>query len=349
MPVLRIAATYIGTVIGAGFASGQEILRFFAAFGHWGYAGIGLAACLFILLGLAAMELGRSLKAASYNELLNHAVGHRLGRLMDLVVTLFLASSVAVMISGSGALFEQQFGISPLAGSALLAAASVITVMHGLRGITTANLVIVPGMVVLILFLAAASIEYQGLGWLRIPDRTLPDLQAAPNWLLSALLYVSYNLILALAVLAPLGRQAKGRSALIIGSLLGGGVLGLLALAIKTALVLHLEQVTRAEIPMLYVAGFETPALRLAYVALLWAEIYSTAISGLFGLTSRLRESIGLPPAATVWVVAAAAFLGSFSNFGALIGLLYPLFGYLGLILIAALLRALVGLWFARR
>ena len=36
----KVAATYIGTVIGAGFASGQEILQFFSVFGNMGILGL---------------------------------------------------------------------------------------------------------------------------------------------------------------------------------------------------------------------------------------------------------------------------------------------------------------------
>ncbi|MDO3677624.1 hypothetical protein [Paenibacillus ehimensis] len=32
--ILQIAATYTGTVVGAGFASGQSIMQFFTVYGH---------------------------------------------------------------------------------------------------------------------------------------------------------------------------------------------------------------------------------------------------------------------------------------------------------------------------
>ena len=35
---------FIGVVVGAGFASGQEAMQFFVAFGKWGLWGIALAA-----------------------------------------------------------------------------------------------------------------------------------------------------------------------------------------------------------------------------------------------------------------------------------------------------------------
>jgi hypothetical protein len=38
--VFQIASAYIGTVVGAGFASGQEVLLFFATCGYEGLWGI---------------------------------------------------------------------------------------------------------------------------------------------------------------------------------------------------------------------------------------------------------------------------------------------------------------------
>lgn len=40
---LQIAFTYIGTVVGAGFASGKEIVEFFVQYGSQGLVGILLA------------------------------------------------------------------------------------------------------------------------------------------------------------------------------------------------------------------------------------------------------------------------------------------------------------------
>lgn len=43
----QVAATYVGAVMGAGFASGQEIQQFFARFGYWGLVGVVLSSFLF--------------------------------------------------------------------------------------------------------------------------------------------------------------------------------------------------------------------------------------------------------------------------------------------------------------
>lgn len=45
---LQIAAVYVGTVVGAGFATGKEIVEFFSRFGFIGMIGILIGGYIFI-------------------------------------------------------------------------------------------------------------------------------------------------------------------------------------------------------------------------------------------------------------------------------------------------------------
>ncbi|WKB35304.1 hypothetical protein QS257_17090 [Terrilactibacillus sp. S3-3] len=47
--VFQIAATYIGTIVGAGFASGKEVIQFFTQFGEFGTLGVAASGALFYL------------------------------------------------------------------------------------------------------------------------------------------------------------------------------------------------------------------------------------------------------------------------------------------------------------
>jgi len=75
------------------------------------------------------------------------------------------------------------------------------------------------------------------------------------NWLWAAVLYVSYNLVLAISVLGPLGVQAKNKNAIRNGAILGGIGLGVSATAIYFAMERNFEIVRDMEIPMIYLAG----------------------------------------------------------------------------------------------
>lgn len=45
--IFQIAAVYVGTVVGAGFATGREIVEFFTRYGIYGFIGILIARLYF--------------------------------------------------------------------------------------------------------------------------------------------------------------------------------------------------------------------------------------------------------------------------------------------------------------
>ena len=72
--IIKITSVIIGTIIGAGFISGQEIYSFFNKYGKYGQIGI------FIAIGLIAIIIYKTLKIVyeknilDYEELLNKII-----------------------------------------------------------------------------------------------------------------------------------------------------------------------------------------------------------------------------------------------------------------------------------
>ena len=112
LTIARVAATYAGTVIGAGFASGQELLQFFVSYGPLGVLSMALAGILFAFLGSRVMELGYLLRASSYHELLYYVCGRRLGMLLDWATALFLFGGLCIMLSGTGTVCRDYLDIN---------------------------------------------------------------------------------------------------------------------------------------------------------------------------------------------------------------------------------------------
>lgn len=101
--ILRYAGTYIGAVIGSGFASGQEPLQFFASYGYWGFLGAILVIVLFAWYGYLFMAAGYKLQTSTHQPVLNYLCGNVVGRIFDWILTFFLFGVLAIMISGGGA------------------------------------------------------------------------------------------------------------------------------------------------------------------------------------------------------------------------------------------------------
>ena len=72
---LRIAGAYIGVVVGAGFASGQEVLQFFTSFSWYGFLGVVVAMVLFMFLGAQILQIGSQLQTQSHEQFFYHLYG----------------------------------------------------------------------------------------------------------------------------------------------------------------------------------------------------------------------------------------------------------------------------------
>lgn len=354
---LRVAATYVGTVVGAGFASGQEILRFFGGFGPLGLVGVGLATVMLIGYGILVMELGRRTGARSHREVLAVVCGRRLAPVADVGLSALLLACLGVMLAAGGAIAAEQWGLPYGLGATAMAVLTALTVLAGLHGLMAANGFVVPVLILAVAGLTGATLLRHGLTLPAVP--VLPQPAAAPHWQLAALLYAGYNLVLSIAVLAPLGAQVGDRRALAGGGILGGLVLGLLGTGILLALGSHPEA-GRQEIPLLYLARLQPRPVAALYTLVLWAEIYTTAIACAFGVTQRLaalggghsagpagKKQRGQPegmcpgaraphPLITVLTITMALALSSL-GFSHLVERLYPAFGYLSLAILLLL------------
>ncbi|KFN93267.1 hypothetical protein TMU3MR103_0002 [Tetragenococcus muriaticus 3MR10-3] len=50
---------FVGIIIGAGFASGQEILQYFTSFGIWGIIGTIVSVFIFGFFGFVIVDMGQ--------------------------------------------------------------------------------------------------------------------------------------------------------------------------------------------------------------------------------------------------------------------------------------------------
>jgi len=334
--VFKVMVLYAGAVIGAGFASGQEILQFFIVFGPDGLWGVALAGALFCYLGGLVMFLSASMGAANYRDLYRVVLGGAPGRVMDLLSLSMLPGSIVVMLAGGGAVFSEQLGLPRLLGTMLTALIVIAVIFMGLQGVITANAVLVPVKVVAILLICLLALAFSHPSTETRRAVMDPFYDTRINWGWSALLYVSYNMVVPAAVLSSLGRSVSLRAG-VLGGMLGGLVLGALAfLMVYTGLCFY-PRVTGYEVPLLFIAGSLGPAVKTVLGALIWVAILTTAIADTHGFASRLSANSPGYKAAGVGVVLICLPLSSL-EFSLLVKVLYPLFGYAGLILLAALL-----------
>ncbi|MGD9567968.1 MAG: hypothetical protein AB7V48_06530 [Sedimentibacter sp.] len=334
---LKVAGAYIGTVVGAGFATGQEILQFFTRFGLMGLAGLVIATVMFIMFGYIIMDLGNKLRANSHYEIIKYAGGRKLGTIIDIIITFFLFGSFTAMIAGTGALVWQQFKLPIFFGNLFMAVITAFTVLTGIKGIINIISMVVPFLLVAVVSVSIYSILTSTTGF--TSSVILSESSLLSNWLIASVLYVSYNIITSIAVLGPLGFQAQDKKIIIRGAVLGGFGLGLGAVMINLALSSNLSEMANIEVPMLKIAGKMSDKIQTVYAVVLIAEIYTTAVGSLYGFVSRFSDikNNKITSRLMVAFTSAAALLASQFGFSNLVKYLYPIVGYCGVVLLICL------------
>lgn len=329
--VLQIAATYIGTVVGAGFASGKEIIEFFTEYGLIGFFGILLSGFLFIFIGTKMMLLSHRIGAYSYQEFNLHLFGNFFGRIINLLTLVILFGVTSVMLSGTGAIFSEQFGISNQIGILFTLILCYLIMTKGLDGILVVNSLVVPMMIFFSFVIIIPSIQH-----FSIPSGI--DLQVnIPRAAINPFLYVAFNLAMAQAVLVPLGKEVENTKILKWGGFWGGIGLTFMLLASHFALS-TLPNMLQYEIPMGEVIKNLGTFMHILFILVIYGEIITTLIGNVFGLARLIHQTMKMSYQTAIILILIVSYFISLIGFGPLLTILYPIFGYIGLLLLFTVL-----------
>ena len=88
--IFQIAVVFIGTIVGAGLASGQEIKEFFTAYGLVSFLGIIICGVFYIILGSIMSKISIKYRLNSYGDVIKVVSPNFLGNITGIITTLYL-------------------------------------------------------------------------------------------------------------------------------------------------------------------------------------------------------------------------------------------------------------------
>ena len=330
---LQIAAVYASVFLGAGFASGQELLRYFVGFGPMGIWGLILAGLLFSLVGWAVLAICRREGIETYSQLMQHLLGKRFGLAMEWLVAAFLFCLFVAMLAGAGATARQAFNLPFTVGAVVVGGFVYIVLRFDLEGMVKINVILAPFMIIggIIVGLFAALIQ-------AAPTFAVPARGMMIGWVISALVYASYNLVTGVPVLTATSPLATKKRDPFIGGVVGGGAITILGLCMALPLFLHYSQVVSFEIPLLLIALRYGVIFSILYLGVLVAALITTAACNGFAVVQWLHTHSNLPKRRAAALLCIAGVLAAHVGFSNIVMYVYPLFGLLGLFKIIVIL-----------
>lgn len=329
---LQIASIYVGTVVGAGFATGKEIVEFFSRFGFMGLVGIIISGLLFIFLGVKIMVLAIRLQAKSYQQFNQYIFGPFIAPFINILMFFMLIGVTAVMLSGAGAVFVEQLHLSKNTGIYLTIVLAVIVFVIGTKGLIYVNSIVVPLLIFFNIFLV-----WQILLLPNISETIFPIKDVCLEIIHSALAYAAFNLALAQAVLVPAAAEINDIVVVKWGGIIGGIILTMV-LAASHLVLIQLPELTIYQIPMGMMMEKLAPTMYIFFVVLIYGEIFTTLVGNIYGLERYLHQHFPTKKIGIGLFIFIITFLISQINYGTLLSVLYPLFGSISLVFLILLI-----------
>lgn len=340
--VLRVAGVFVGTVIGAGYASGQEILQFFVSHGLWGIAGTVVTILILPLLGYQSIVLGSKLQVSNHKKVVYHICGKYLGSAIDIAYTFFLFGIGAIMIAASGSLFEQSFGIAPIWGYLFLTICLIFTLLLNTLGIFTLIGAVTPYIFALLIIIVIYSLITSDGNIIELESTAKDQLSISPNWFISAVISLSFNFMVGFAMMIVAGGKEKDQKNAKLGAIIGGVIIGFVAFIIAVGVYANIDLVQHAEMPTIMLAAEMNPIIGILMAIGILAMIYNSAVSMFYTFVARFFQP-ETKRFKTSAVIACILGLGiGFMGFVDLVNTVYPLLGYIGFIVIVGLIIQLL-------
>lgn len=322
--VISITLVIIGALIGAGFASGQEIFSFFYIYGKNGIYGILIMSILIGIFIYKSLKIIYQKQVYNYNDFLNLFIKNtKIRNVILWIVNVLLLVSFYIMVAGFGAYFEQEIGINRIIGSIVLNLLCVIVFFSNIKGVLKASNFIVPFLIFFIFFIGIKNI---------VQIRTIDFYQMKNNWILSMIIYNSYNFILLMPVLISLKKQITKEKNIKKVSILVTIIILILSISIFFLLLnANIKEIENQEMPIVYIISNYFNKYKKIYAFIVLASIFTTAISVGIGFIQNISKNSNSYPQFVLFMCITSLLMSNI-GFSKLLNFIYPVFGYIGIL-----------------
>ncbi len=316
MKMNHLICAVTSAVIGAGFASGREIMHFFTRWGELSWLLTAIAA------GAVICFSDRVMRAPSVRDLLAQGKYPFLGRWM-LLTLLFCVAGAMTAAAGELAALTLPMGYARSMGALLTLALCMALSGHSLTVLKRMGCILMP-LILLAWILCIRAPKPDAAALWEEKKSVLPGVAAA-------LCYSAMNVMLSAGVLCEAGRQCSKKERFIVSIGIGCAAGLLLGLG-NFAFFPHRFELMEAPLPTVMLLRSYGKMGYYLSAAVLYLAAMTTLISVIQGISEVFPERIQKRKRAICFLVTAAL---SLCGFGGIVASAYPLAGGISLVCLA--------------
>jgi len=337
---LAVAASFVGIVVGAGFASGMEALQYFVAYGTNGFYGVILASVTMLFAATAFMTFGSYLLAREHNEVFYNVTSKPAAFIMDWSAVACMFSVGFVMFAGAGSNLRQSFEWPIWVGAVAMLALMLIVGRFDVDKVSSVIGWATPLLVVFVLIGSIYSFTQVDVSWSEVGSYSQQEVSRAdgtPYWWLGALNHTGLNALCGVSMALVMAGDEFDTKSTRLGGILGGVIYAVMLALLVASLLIQVESVNGNDMPLLAVIDNVDPVLGFIMTWVIFLMVFNTCLGMFYALAKRLTRK---KPERFYPVYAIACIVGfglSFAGFQPLVSSLYPILGYLGLFVMAVM------------
>lgn len=306
---------------------GAEIMLFFNTFKEKGLYGIIIASIIIALIIYKVFSIMQNKGIKTYSDFLKSTLCNKnaiIKNVIENIINIFLLISFFVMFVGIITFFIQELKINNMLFSIFIALICFFVLTKNIDGVIKLNTVLIPALIFFIIFIGIKSNS-------SVVTTINAKNNITKNWILSSLIYVSYNSIVLIPILVTLNGEIKNKKQIKLASIISGAIIGILGVIIYKLLFLAGDEGLKLEMPLIYVAGKLGNSYKLMYGLVILFAIFTSVISSGYAFlqnTTKTKKQYKIICA----LLCTIAVIVSKIKFSSLVNTLYPVFGYLGLL-----------------
>ncbi|WP_269511735.1 YkvI family membrane protein [Corynebacterium faecium] len=337
---LAVAASFVGIVVGAGFASGMEALQYFVAYGTNGFFGVILASVTMLFAATAFMTFGSYFLANEHNEVFYNVTSKPAAFIMDWSAVACMFSVGFVMFAGAGSNLQQSFGWPIWVGAVAMLALMLIVGRFDVDKVSSVIGWATPLLVVFVLIGSIYSFTQVDVNWSEVGDYAQQEVARAdgtPYWWLGALNHTGLNALCGVSMALVMAGDEFDTKSTRYGGILGGVIYAVMLALLVASLLIQVESVNGADMPLLAVIDNVDPVLGFIMTWVIFLMVFNTCLGMFYALAKRLTSKHPERFYPTYAIACVVGFGLSFAGFQPLVNSLYPILGYLGLFVMAVM------------
>lgn len=286
-----------------------------------------------LFIGRQATKFGYRIQAESHKAPIFTMFGRVSGTVIDYLFVFFLYGIAVNMFAGAGSAFNESFGVPFWLGTLIMVILIVVTLMLDFDKIVSALGVVTPFLIAVVIIIAVVNIFNPQVPIDTVNEFAQPDCTPSGLWFVDGAMYAGFTLATAFSFLSIMGANASDHNTAARGGLLGGVIITVLMLMINAGLISNMDIVNELALPTLVLAQNIHPALQLALAIVMLLVIYNTGVGVMYPFLKRYSEPYTKKYYTILIVAAVIGYFLSFVGFVELVGIVYPAFGILGLLI----------------